>query len=68
MPAGSHKKINVQPCAKGPIKKPVKMINGKTMMTASGGGSMTDALPAAASSSSAADGGPAAMSTSSAGM
>ncbi|KAK0510475.1 hypothetical protein JMJ35_006907 [Cladonia borealis] len=64
--AGSHKKIKA-PCAKGPVKKPVKMKNGETMMMTLTGGLVT-ALPAAASSSSAADGGPAAMSTSSAAM
>ena len=48
---GTEKKINVPPCAKAPAKKPVKMINGETMTTASGGGLMT-ALSAAASSSS----------------
>ena len=51
MPGGTDKKINMPPCAKGPVKKPVKMLNGQTMITATGGGFMTDALPAAASSS-----------------
>ena len=63
IPGGTEKNINVPPCAKGPVKKPVKMMNGQTMITASGGGYMTDALPAAASSSM-----PAAMSSSTAAM
>ena len=48
--AGSDKKIIVPPCAKGPVKKPVKMLNGQTMITATGGAVVT-ALGAAASSS-----------------